>query len=391
MSKSSVCVVGPSHMFTSGISYYTIRLANAFSEENNVSVVCYRKMLPSFLFPGKERIGKEISDLKYADEIDVLNGMDFASPSSWREARQFVKEKQPDYVIYQWWTSSIAHMLLNLLKGVKRSSSKTVNILEMHEVIDQLEEKNTFLRFYAKRMGKKIRDRIDLFVTHSQSDKDLVAERYGIELDRIHVIPHGLYDHYKETELGEAKRQIGASEEDTTLFYFGLIRPYKGVSYLIDAFPKVVEKHPSARLVLVGEIWEGKEELEAKVEASPVKDRITTRFDYVDDDEVALYFSASDLLVLPYTRASQSGVAHIGMVYGRPIVASSVGGLKESLGIYEGTSFAEPENVDSLTHAILKAIPSTSTRFQPPLEMQWPRIVERFGEIVEQDQSRGID
>lgn len=97
-----------------------------------------------------------------------------------------------------------------------------------------------------------------------------------------------------------------------------------------------------------------------------------------------MFFSAADLLVLPYTRASQSGVAHIGIAYGLPILATQVGGLVESLGSYAGTRFVRPDDNDGLADTIKDLILHKSQdRYDPPKEMRWNRIAERYmNEIV---------
>ncbi|MCG2727635.1 MAG: hypothetical protein L6244_03170 [Candidatus Methanoperedenaceae archaeon] len=71
-----ICIIGPSKRFLSGISYYTIRLANALSASNTVSVICFRRLLPEFLFPGRARVGNDISHLDFSQEVRVFDGMD---------------------------------------------------------------------------------------------------------------------------------------------------------------------------------------------------------------------------------------------------------------------------------------------------------------------------
>ena len=131
----NICIVGPSKRFLSGISYYTIRLANAMAQEKNVSVICFRQLLPTFLFPGKSHVGKDISSLNFSSGIPVFDGMDYNNPLTWVRAYNFMKEQEPDVVILQWWTSSIAHMQL-LLKIFAGLLNKPKIIIEFHEVVD---------------------------------------------------------------------------------------------------------------------------------------------------------------------------------------------------------------------------------------------------------------
>lgn len=380
-SNKSVCIVGPSKRFLSGISYYTIRLANAMSVEKEVSVVCFRQLLPTFLFPGKSHVGKNISDLDFSPRIPVFNGMDYNNPLTWIQAYHFLKAQKPDIIVLQWWTSSVAHMQL-LLKIFAGLLNKPKIIIEFHEVVDPFEESILPIRLYSKITGKLLRKNLDAYITHSESDKELVAKRYSISPEKIHVIPHGLYDQYGELlDIKEARRNLSI-KDDFVILSFGLIRKYKGTSYLIRAFeqlpPKILEK---SRLLIVGEIWEDRKELLDQIKASPFHDKITLIDEYVPDEKVNLYFSAADVVVLPYLRASQSGIAHIAMSFGLPVVVSEVGGLKESMANYEGTFFVPPADIDSIRKAILSQF-GERKHYEAP-DQKWDRIINCYIELIQ--------
>lgn len=380
-SNKSVCIVGPSKRFLSGISYYTIRLANAMSVEKEVSVVCFRQLLPTFLFPGKSHVGKDISDLSFSPDIPVFNGMDYNNPLTWIQAYRFLKAQKPDIIVLQWWTSSVAHMQL-LLKMFAGLLNKPKIIIEFHEVVDPFEESILPIRLYSKITGKLLRKNLDAYITHSESDKELVAKRYSISPEKIRVIPHGLYDQYgKLLDIKEARKNLSI-KDDFVILSFGLIRKYKGTPYLISAF----EQLPSnilqkSRLLIVGEIWEDRKELLDQIKASPSHDKITLVDEYVPDEKVNLYFSAADVVVLPYLRASQSGIAHIAMSFGKPVVVSEVGGLKESMANYEGTFFVPPADVDSIRKAILSQF-GERKHYEAP-DQKWDRIINCYIELIQ--------
>jgi len=365
----------------SGISYYTIRLANAMSAEKDVSVVCFRQLLPTFLFPGKSHVGKNISDLNFSPGIPVFDGMDYNNPLTWTQAYHFLKTQKPDIIVLQWWTSSVAHMQL-LLKIFAGLLNEPKIIIEFHEVVDPFEESILPIRLYSKITGKLLRKNLDAYITHSKSDKELVAKRYSISPEKIHVIPHGLYDQYGELlDIKEARRKLSI-KDDFVILSFGLIRKYKGTPYLIRAFEQlpseILEK---SRLLIVGEIWEDRKELLDQIKASPFCDRITLVDEYVPDDKVNVYFSASDVVVLPYLRASQSGIAHIAMSFGKPVVVSEVGGLKESMAKYEGTFFVPPGDVDSIRKAILSQF-GERKHYEAP-DQKWDKIINCYIELIQ--------
>ncbi len=375
-----ICIVGPSKKFLSGISYYTIRLANALAGDYSVSVLCFRNLLPKFMFPGSKHVGKDLAILDYRDDVKVFNGMDYNNPLTWYRAYQFFKKERPDVVILQWWTSSVAHMHL-IISLISALSSKAKAIIEFHEVVDPLEESILPIRIYSRIMGRFLVRRASLYVTHSESDKKLVVSKYRIPDGSVHVIPHGLYDQYKRVSRQEAHKALGLNG-DYVILSFGLIRPYKGISYLIKAFgelpPEMAER---SRLLIAGEIWEDREAVTQAIAGCRYNGRIRLVDEYVPDDAIPLYFNAADVVALPYLRASQSGVAHIAMAFGKPIVVSEVGGLKESMADYAGTYFVPPGDANAIKEALFKLYGGHPAAFEPP-RRGWDVIKEKYAAVI---------
>lgn len=373
-----ICIVGPSKRFLSGISYYTIRLANALSASSTVSVICFRRLLPEFLFPGHAHVGKDISKLEFSPNVAVFDGMDYNNPITWYGAYRYLKATKPEVIILQWWTSSVSHM--HLLLKLMGALLKSKLIIEFHEVVDPLEESILPVRLYSRLMGTILRKNLNAYIVHSSSDKLLVARRYKIAPQKIHIIPHGLYDHYGIIENKKAKELLLIKEEFVILS-FGLIRKYKGITYLIQAFEQLPENIVQrSRLLIVGEIWEGREELLNQIKSSPHRERITLVDEYASDDMIPIYFSAANIVVLPYIRASQSGIAHIAMSFGKPVIVSEVGGLKESMGSYAGAFFVSPTDSDSIKRELIKHFGSQKI-YSPPA-LGWDAISKRYFKVI---------
>ena len=371
-----VVIIGPSKRFLSGVSYYTIRLSNALSNLTEVETILFRNMLPKRLFPGWKRVGEELATQNFDKSVKVYEILDWYNPLTWLSA--FRRAKEADVIVVQWWTSSVAHMyfVLELLICKRRPI-----IIEFHEVVDPLEHSILPIRIYSQLMGRLIIRLATQYVVHSNSDKELISMNYGIEEEKITVIPIGMYDHYKKIERMVAKSTVGIRDEFVILF-FGLLRPYKGVKYLIRAFEGLPEDLvKKSRLLIVGETWEDKESKEL-ARGSKFRNKINIVDRYVSDDELSLYFSASDVLVVPYTRASQSGVAHIALAFGMPIIASEVGGLKESLGKYEGTVFVQPESAEEITKALMYVFDERRREFETPEELGWKEIAKKWLNLV---------
>jgi glycosyltransferase involved in cell wall biosynthesis len=379
-SQKRICIVGPSKRFISGISYYTIRLANEMSKVYETSVICFRQLLPTFLFPGKGHVGKNISQLDFEKQVSVFDGMDYNNPITWFKADRFLKQESPDVIILQWWTSSVAHMHM-LLKFFSRISIGSKIVIEFHEVVDPFEESILPIRLYSKFMGNLLRNNLAGYITHSESDKKLVSKRYAIDADKIYVVPHGLYDQYGESmDCHEAKKKLSIDEEFVILS-FGLIRKYKGIPDLIKSFdllPKEIAL--KSRLLIVGEIWEDHDLIYKTIESSKYTSQITLVDEYVPDEMVPVYFSAADVVALPYTRASQSGIAHIAMSFGKPVVVSKVGGLIDSMKDYSGTYYVEPGNLNAIKEGIVKSLNSSNVH-EPP-ERSWSDVMKVYADVL---------
>jgi len=378
--KLKVCIVGPSKKFLSGISYYTIRLANSLSGDYDVSVLCFRNLLPKFMFPGSKHVGKDLASIDYGAGVKVFNGMDYNNPLTWYRAYKFLKRERPDVLILQWWTSSVAHMHI-LIALINAISTGAKIIIEFHEVVDPLEESILPTRIYSRIMGRWLVSRATLYITHSESDKCLITSKYWIPDERVKVIPHGLYDQYEKVSSEEARKKLGMGD-DYIILSFGLIRPYKGIPYLIKAFGELPEEvaHRS-RLLIAGEIWEDREAVTRSIAESRYRDRITLVDSYIPDDSISLYFNASDVVALPYLRASQSGVAHIAMTFGKPIVVSRVGGLEESMADYRGTYFVLPGDSSAIAQTILKLYRERPTQFEAP-DRGWDIIKKKYEAVI---------
>ncbi len=271
------------------------------------------------------------------------------------------------------------HLIISVINAI---SIKAKIIIEFHEVVDPLEESILPLRIYSRIMGRSLVRRASLYVAHSGSDKRLVASKYHISDERIHVIPHGLYDQYQKVSRQEAHAMLGLNG-DYVILSFGLIRPYKGIPNLIKAFGELPDEVArKSRLLIAGEIWEDREAVTQAMARCKYRDRIRLVDEYIPDDDLPLYFNAADVVALPYLRASQSGVAHIAMAFGKPIVVSKVGGLEESMAGYAGTYFVPPGDTAAIRDALIKLFAKRPAGFEPP-KLGWGVVKEKYDAVIQ--------
>ena len=142
--------------------------------------------------------------------------------------------------------------------------------------------------------------------------------------------PHPLYDNFgKAVGRTEALAKLGLDGRYRYLLFFGLIRDYKGLDWLLEAFANERLKDTNLRLIVAGEFYTDGEKYLGQARQLGIDDRIIWHTEFVPDSEVRYFFSAADLVVQPYKTATQSGVTQIAYHFERPMLVTNVGGLAE--------------------------------------------------------------
>jgi glycosyltransferase involved in cell wall biosynthesis len=371
-SQLSVCLVGPGWRFTSGISYYTCRLANSMaSDQCDTNVILLRRLLPRLLYPGKARVGLKRASMEYRADVRIFDGIDWWWSTSLLRA---LRSRRSKVLLLEWWTVATLHTYLLLAVAARLTGMRVV--IELHELQDPGEAGLAIARGYG-RWGLRALIRLAHgCIVHSKSDWQLFESNYGPMDMRVALVPHGPYDQYRDVQETSdpaiaaaisAVRTAPKSDGAVNLLFFGLIRPYKGLEDLLRVF-NALPREEAERfwLTVVGETWEGCTEPAHLIAASPHADRITFVNEYVPDEVVAAAFAHADVAVLPYRRSSSSGILHVAMSLGLPIVVTSVGGLPEAASGYAGAVFVPPADPAALKDGLTKAAALTGQKFPDP-------------------------
>jgi glycosyltransferase involved in cell wall biosynthesis len=228
-------------------------------------------------------------------------------------------------------------------------------VLTAHNVnAGRRDSKDTRLNRLTLRIQYRLADQI--FV-HTENMKRELTEEFGAHGSRMTIIPFGINNAVPNTRLRppEARQRLGIRDGEKTLLFFGRIKPYKGLQYLIAALRQILAWRDDYRLIIAGRPFDCERYWTAIQEAirEDVRSgRILLRADFIPDAETELYFKAADVLVLPYRDIFQSGVLFLGYSFGLPVLAADVGSLKDE--IVEGkTGFVfRPEDPVDLAKAI---------------------------------------
>jgi glycosyltransferase involved in cell wall biosynthesis len=378
-----VLLVGPGFRFLSGLSQYTHRLAVALNGATRVSAILIRQIIPTRLYPGRQRVGQPLAAATYPPEIPVYDGVDWYWGTTLTGALAFVRRQGPDVVVFQWWTAAVLHTYLVLALVARAMGARVV--IEFHEVQDPSEATVRVARLWVRLLAGLLMRLSHGFVIHSEFDRGPLQERYGIANRPVAVIPHGPYDQYEASDgIGRLRR---APNDVCNLLCFGLIRPYKGVEDAIRAFGELPDHE--ARdfwLTVVGETWDRWTLPGELVAANRHRDRITFINRYVSDVEAAGFLAGADVVVLPYHRCSASGTLHTAMAVGLPVITTRVGGLAEAAEGYEGAVFVAPGDHIALAAAFHRAAAMTGRRYAD--RHSWERTLERFCALFDHLETR---
>ena len=314
-----IVIVGPSHPYRGGIAAFTDRLAMEFVKEGvDIEVVTFKLQYPSFLFPGKT----QYSDAKAPEGFPIERKVNSINPLNWIEVGKEIRKKNPDIVIFTYWMSFFAPCFSKIAKVVKRNGhTKCIGLI--HNMIPH--EKSLLDKLFPPYFVKAMNG----FVALSKSVLADVASLDKQDKPKCFV-PHPLYDNFGEIlSRKEAIKHLGLDPNYRYLLFFGLVRAYKGLDFLIDAFAdEHLGKYP-VKLIVAGEFYDDPKPYLEQIEKHDLKELVIIHNQYIRDDDVKYYFNAADIVVQPYKSATQSGVTQIAYHFEKPMLVTNVGGLGE--------------------------------------------------------------
>ena len=365
------CVlIGPTYPYRGGISHYTTLLYQHLGAAHEVKLYSFKRQYPALLFPG--RTDKDPS--RYPLRADCEYLLDPSNPLTWLETFRRIKGDRPDALILQWWVPYWAPAFASIAGLVRRFTATRVMFIchnvfpHERSVIDQA------LVRLALTQGQ-------FFIV--QSEKDLHDLKRLLPGAQVRRAAHPIYEALAlggTMTAGEAKRQLGI--EGKVLLFFGFVREYKGLKYLLRAMPQVmgrIETH----LLVVGEFWDDKSSYLNLIGELGIAQAVTIVDRYIPNEELGLYFSAADVVVLPYVDATQSGVTQLAYGFEKPVITTWVGGIPEVVKDGETGLIVPPQDSEALGEAIVRYFEEDlGARFTPNIRAQVQGGVFSWGRLV---------
>jgi glycosyltransferase involved in cell wall biosynthesis len=209
--------------------------------------------------------------------------------------------------------------------------------------------------------AESIPDQFDHLIVHTEDAKADLIER-GISQSKISVIPHGILEYSTDDGVQLNSSEYPPNNENVVLLFGGL-REYKGVDILLKAFSQLSETiQEDTRLKIAGSASISVEELQNLATDLGISSQIDWDIRYIPDEEVPELLHEADVFVFPYRTANQSGALMTVLPYGKPIVASDVGGFSKVLEDGTHGRLVEPEDPNDLAQALEEILVKKSKR-----------------------------
>jgi glycosyltransferase involved in cell wall biosynthesis len=331
-----ISILSAFYPFRGGIAQFSANLYRALEKKHEVKAHTFKRQYPSFLFPGKTQYTTEEDK---PDKISATRLLDTINPWSYLRTSKAVNQNNPEIFITNYWMTFFALAMGSVTKRVKKDVKK---ITILHNLIPH---EKRFFDTIANRFFLKSND--GYVVMSDVVLKDLLSMKPDANYLRI---DHPVYDHFGDKlDQTEAQTKLGIDSSKRTILFFGIIRDYKGLDLLLHAMNLLDESY---QLVIAGEVYGSFDKYQQIITNSSAKKRVFVFDKYIGDSEVPTFFSAADVCILPYRTATQSGITSIAFHFDLPLIATDVGGLKETIHHMKTGIIVNTPSVEEIATAI---------------------------------------
>lgn len=327
-------MVAPTFPIKGGIAAFATSLFQHMKKTNvHVDFFSWKKQIPSFIV-------KNPYDFTLKKNEEAQFSLTWYNPLSWVHTARMIASKQPDILLHQWVSPFFAIHFSTINRLVKKWSKNTKVIYSVHNVSPH--EASRWTKLFRK-FGFSSADG---FIVHAQSELEKIKS-LGITNAQFVTPPTTAHD-ANSNARSEMRKQLGLSESENVVLFFGYVREYKGLDILIRALKNV----KNATLVSVGQFNQSEEEYQKLIDNIGVRNKIKIVSGYVPEDDVTKYFQMSDLVAFPYRDATFSGPIMIAIDHLKPVVCTSVGCFTDIITNGKTGYMVPPENPEALAQAI---------------------------------------
>jgi glycosyltransferase involved in cell wall biosynthesis len=347
--KKKIILIGPAYPYRGGNALFVTHTYESLKNHFDIKIYNYKLLYPSFLFPGTTQFDKSKEQVFKVPSERVVNSI---NPFNWFKVAGKLTRENADFVVFDWWHPffGFCHGVISFLIG-KKYRNKILFITE--NVVSH--EANPIDKFLTK-IGLSSASKF--LALSGIVEKEVQQYSKGKKIYRSELPVYDCYKQSKDIDIKKLKTEFGFEEDSLVLLFFGYVRKYKGLDILIEAFPKILSQNPNAKLLIVGEFYDDPKQYFDLIKKFKIEPNVRVINLFVPNEEVAKYYQVSDLVILPYRSATQSGILNVAYGFYKPVVVTDVGGLAQFVDEGKTGFVVRPNSPDEITDGVQKFLSS---------------------------------
>lgn len=362
-----ISLIGPVYPYRGGIAHYTTSLAVALKKAgHDLNIFSFKRQYPAFLYPGES--DKDPSANPVRVEAEYL--LDPLYPWTWLQTATVILKSESSLVLIQWWTTFWGLAYAALAFQLKK---KVEIVYLIHNVLPHES------RIWDRWLTRFALGQASAFIVQTDNEQKKLLEL--IPNASVSYCSHPVYQRFSQEVVSKeiARQQLDLPMDKPVFLFFGIVRPYKGLKYLVEA---IAQTESSVHLVIAGEFWEDVNLYQDQFDELGLADKISLFNKYIPNEEAHILFSSADALVAPYIGGTQSGVAELALGYGLPSIltdriAAGIAGKN-----IPGVRVVPAADAAALAVAIDKLVTELPDLPAPePAEDDWSRMVQTIERI----------
>lgn len=338
-----IALLGTAHPLRGGLAAFNERLAYELQAQGHeVIIYSFSLQYPSFLFPGKT----QFTDEPPPKGLNIIQAVNSVNPLNWIKVGREMNRQRYDLILVKFWLPFMGPSMGTILRLAKKNKhTRVACIVDNMIPHEQRPGDAQFTKYFVTP--------IDAFVAMS---RDVLKDVKTFTSSPAVFSPHPVYDVYGQlVSKEEACKKLNLDPSKNYMLFFGFIRGYKGLDWLLEAMGDERIRKAGIELIAAGEYYDKTVEATNNkiVEDLKLHNVVHLTTDFIPESEVRYYFSAADVVVQPYKHATQSGITQIAYHFEKPMIVTNVGGLAEVVPDGKVGIVAEPNPV-ALADAIVK-------------------------------------
>jgi glycosyltransferase involved in cell wall biosynthesis len=347
--KKKIILIGPAYPYRGGNALFVTHTYESLKNHFDIKIYNYKLLYPSFLFPGTTQFDKSKEQVFQVPSEKIINSI---NPINWIKVAGLIKSENADLVVFDWWHPffGFCHGAISFLIR-KKYKNKILFITE--NVVSH--EANVIDKFLT-RIGLKSASKF--LALSGIVEKEVEQYSKGKKVYRSELPVYDCYKPVEESGVIKIKDELDIKKDSIVLLFFGYVRKYKGLDLLIEAFPKILSDSPNTRLLIVGEFYDNPKEYLELIKKLGIEDKVKVINQFVPNEDVAKYYQAADVVILPYRSATQSGILNVAYGFYKPVIVTDVGGLAEFVDEGKTGFVVKPNSPDQIVEGIEKFLNS---------------------------------